>query len=49
MIHLIFDYFHKGGPLGAVLMGNTDEPGTPDPAKGNLTEFRVLMGDTILA
>ena len=25
---------------------NTDEPSTPDPAKGNLTEFQILWGDT---
>ena len=25
---------------------DVDEPSTPDPAKDNLTEFKIIMGDT---
>ena len=34
------------GPGSLFCLRGTDEPATPDPAKGNLTEFMVLYGDT---
>ena len=34
-------------PLGSLfVIRDVDEPSTPDPANGNLTEFKILMGDT---
>ena len=42
-----FRHLRQGQGMGSLfVLRNTDEPGTPDPAKGNLTEFRVLFGDT---
>ena len=42
-----FRYLRSGAGLGSLFcLRNTDEPSTPDPAKGNLTEFQVLWGDT---
>ena len=49
-INDLFQPFHfrrNGLGLGSLfVIRNTDEPRTPDPAEGNLTEFRILMGDT---
>ena len=37
-----------GAGLGSLfVLRNTDEPSTADPAKGNLTEFILLLGDTL--
>ena len=42
-----FRFLRNGLGLGSLfVIRNTDEPRTPDPAEGNLTEFRILMGDT---
>ena len=42
-----FRHLRNGQGMGSLfVIRNTDEPGTPDPAQGNLTEFRVLYGDT---
>ena len=43
-----FRHLRNGQGMGSLfVIRNTDEPSTPDPAKGNLTEFRVLFGRTI--
>ena len=43
-----FRYMREGQGMGSLfVIRDTDEPSTPDPAKGNLTEFRVLWGRTI--
>ena len=42
-----FRHLQDGRGLGSLFcLRNTDAPSTQDPAKGNLTEFQVLMGDT---
>ena len=42
-----FRFLREGKGLGSLFcLKNTDEPSTPDPAKENLTEFKILMGDT---
>ena len=42
-----FRHIREGQGLGSLfVIRDTDEPSTPDPAKGNLTEFQVLWGDT---
>ena len=42
-----FRHLRQGQGMGSLfVLRNTDEPKTQDPAKGNLTEFRVLFGDT---
>ena len=42
-----FRHLREGRGLGSLFcLRNTDAPSTPDPAKGNLTEFQVLFGDT---
>ena len=44
---LPFRYIREGRGLGSLfVIRDTDEPSTPDPAKGNLLEFNVLWGDT---
>ena len=46
---LLFPFRHLRGGQGVgslFCLRNTDAPSTPDPAKGNLTEFQVLWGDT---
>ena len=44
---LLFPYDHLG--IGSLFcLRNTNKPGTPDPAKGNMTEFRLLFGDTFI-
>ena len=46
-LFLPFRHLRNGQGMGSLfVIRNTDEPSTPDPAEGNLTEFRVLMGDT---
>ena len=43
-----FRHLRNGQGMGSLfVIRNTDEPRTPDPAQGNLTEFRVLFGRTI--
>ena len=41
-----FRHIREGQGLGSLfVIRDTDEPSTPDPAKGNLTEFNILWGD----
>ena len=43
-----FRHVREGRGLGTLfVIRDTDEPSTPDPAKGNMTEFRVLFGDKL--
>ena len=45
---LPFRYIRDGAGIGSLfVLRNTDEPSTVNPAKGNLTEFQVLFGDTL--
>ena len=47
-LFLPFRHLRYGQGMGTlIVIRNTDEPRTPDPAEGNLTEFRVLWGRTI--
>ena len=40
-----FRHLRQGQGMGSLfVIRNMDEPGTPDPTKGNLTEFQVLWG-----
>ena len=42
-----FQHLREGQGMGSLfVIRNTDEPATPDPAKGNLAEFRIMWGDT---
>ena len=42
-----FRHLRNGQGTGSLfVLRNTDEPRTADPAVGNLTEFKVLFGDT---
>ena len=42
-----FRHLRDGAGMGSLfVLRNTDEPSTVNPAKGNLTEFMVLFGDT---
>ena len=42
-----FRHLRGGQGMGSLfVIRNVDEPRTADPAGGNLTEFRILMGDT---
>ena len=42
-----FRHLRDGKGMGSLFcLRNTDQPKTADPAKGNLTEFQVLFGDT---
>ncbi len=44
---LPFRYVRDGAGIGSLfVLRNTDEPSTVNPAKGNLTEFLLLFGDT---
>ena len=41
-----FQHIRDGLGFGSLfVIRDTDEPSTPDPAAGNLTEFSVLWGD----
>lgn len=41
-----FSHLREGKGMGSLfVIRDTDEPSTPDPAKGNLIEFKVLFGD----
>ena len=43
---LPFRHLREGKGLGSLLcLRGREEPGTQDPAKGNLTEFQVLWSD----
>ena len=43
-----FRHIREGQGLGSLfVIRDTDEPSTPDPAKGNLTDFNILWGRTI--
>ena len=45
---LPFRYIRDGAGVGSLfVLRNTDEPSSVNPAKGNLTEFQVLWGDTM--
>ena len=42
-----YGYLRGGVGLGSLFcLRNTDSPSTTDPAKGNLTQFQILWGDT---
>lgn len=42
-----FRHLRDGKGLGSLfVIRNTDEPKTENPGAGNLTEFRILWGDT---
>ena len=42
-----FRHLREGLGMGSMfVIRDTDEPSTADPAKGNLTEFSVLWGDS---
>ena len=46
---LPFRYIRDGVGVGSLfVLRNTDEPSTENPAKGNLTEFQVLFGDSFV-
>ena len=46
---LPFRYIRDGVGVGSLfVLRNTDEPSTVNPAKGNLTEFQVMFGDTFV-
>lgn len=46
-LFLPFRHLRNGQGMGSLfVIRNTDEPSTPDPAEGNLTEFQVIWGDT---
>ena len=43
-----FRHLREGQGMGSLfVIRDTDEPRSTDPAKGNLTEFRVLFGDEL--
>jgi hypothetical protein len=45
---LPFRYIRDGAGIGSLfVLRNTDETSSVNPAKGNLTEFQVLWGDTM--
>ena len=45
---LPFRHIREGAGIGSLfVLRNTDEPSTVNPAKGNLTEFQILFGDTL--
>lgn len=43
-----FRHLREGKGIGSLFcLRNTDGPSTPDPARGNLTEFQILFGDIL--
>ena len=47
-LFLPFRHLRDGAGLGSLfVLRNKDEPPAADPAKGNLTEFVILSGDTL--
>ena len=45
---LPFRWLREGAGIGSLfVLRNTDEPSSVNPAKGNLTEFQALWGDTL--
>ena len=47
-LFLPFRHLRDGQGMGTlIVIRNTDEPRTPDPAEGNLTEFKIVFGRTI--
>ena len=47
-LFLPFRQLRDGAGLGSLfVLRDTDEPSAADPAKGNLTEFVLLLGDTL--
>ena len=43
-----FRYLRDGKGVGSLfVIRATDNPSTPDPAAGNLTEFQILWGDVL--
>ena len=43
-----FRFLRGGKGLGSLFcLKDTEETSTPDPAEGNLTEFRVLLSDSL--
>ena len=46
-LFLPFRHLREGQGMGSLfVLRNTDGTSTPDPAERNLTQFRVLFGDT---
>ena len=47
-LFLPFRHLREGRGMGSLfVLRGTDEPRTPDPAEGNLTEFQVIWGDIL--
>ena len=47
-LFLPFRHLREGQGMGPLfVIRDTDEPSNPDPAKGNLTEYRALWGNSI--
>ena len=47
-LFLPFRYLRGGNGLGSLfVIRGVDEPSTPDPAEGNLTEFKVIWSDRL--
>lgn len=43
-----FRCLREGKGIGSLfVLRNTDNPSTPDPSGNNLTEFKILYGDTL--
>ena len=48
-LFLPFRYLRGGSGLGSLfVIRGVDEPSTPDPAEGNLTEFKVIWSDLLI-
>ena len=47
-LFLPFRYLRGGNGLGSLfVIRGVDEPSTPDPAEGNLTEFKAIWSDRL--
>ena len=45
---LPYRYIRDGAGLGSlIVLRNTDEPSSADPAAGNLLDFQIIWGDTL--
>ncbi len=45
---LPFRHLRNGKGLGSLIcLRGTEEPSTPDPSENNLTEFQVVIGDSL--
>ena len=48
-LFLPFRQLRNGQGMGSLfVIRDVDEPGTADPAEGNLTEFKVFWGDSLM-